>query len=527
MPTLLAQNKWGMLDENKLEKDYFEFKKRLSAVLTKHNLHLLQLAGKLHAKKIKHANPEEIQLLEDQLEAQKKLLTELKTFISQIQFAVDHFLQQLKAIYLTQSENDVQSKEYEASYHAVVDCLVHINAFKKNKYLEVSNGVVTLWSKIHQRYAEILAKKRGGVTLESSFAGYLFDGLSWGTKWSTDPSAPLKQFWMRMSKEIAHTAVGNRVELHVLEQVVVNSAFYTDEWPKIEASIRENKIEALHLYPHTFEENQNWIGLNAPKEPIIIKTQEELEKYIKTPDQNYQNMQQKWQDTQRVRGKWEKSLQAMVKWNQRGELKKSLEDFREIKEWIVVEEKMEEKKSFKDKMKDFFSRHKRKILLGALAMGLIAGGLFTLGILSAVGLIAGGSMIGMIAAGAASTAVAIGAGVVAHAGVTGAAVGVAHVGMAAVGAKAAIASAVGIKAIVGSSVVTLGASAAGGTTGMVSGILADKLEGAKKPAKSSEEIANEVIVPEEQAQPTISASLPLLPEDESIMTEEIQFRRRM
>lgn len=94
------------------------------------------------------------------------------------------------------------------------------------------------------------------VTLESSYAGALFDDISWGTTWSIEPDAPLKQFWKRMSRDVASSAKGDIVEVHVFEYPVANSAFTTDEMDTISARIKAGELKEVHMYVHELEKNK-------------------------------------------------------------------------------------------------------------------------------------------------------------------------------------------------------------------------------------------------------------------------------
>ncbi len=302
---------WGGFNELNIEKDKNELKRRLNSIIHTKRLETLQLVGKLFGrlkkldttfnpttankadiplekeladllskkddllKKASTGNEEQFKKLQDEFNAiesnlfiKNKQLIELETFSNNLFPAIDRFTTDLKLLYATNGEDPEIKKQYDKSYNDVVDQLVKIDAFTKDKNLHVLEGGVALWSKLNQRYAELLSKETKKITLESSLAGYLFDGLSWGTTFSIDQTAPLKQFWMRMSREIAKTAVGKAVDLHVLKHVVEISAFYTDEWPKIEASIKEKTIEALHLYKYELQDVKErdiyvWSTLNA------------------------------------------------------------------------------------------------------------------------------------------------------------------------------------------------------------------------------------------------------------------------
>jgi hypothetical protein len=108
---------------------------------------------------------------------------------------------------------------------------------------------VHLWSKL-DKYHSIDTVKGGasGLTLESSAAGSLFDGLSFGMDYKTNKV--LGQQWKLVSKTFVSQASGV-VHAQVLEGIDETSVLFTTEWPEIKQLIAEGKV--LHLVVHFFE----------------------------------------------------------------------------------------------------------------------------------------------------------------------------------------------------------------------------------------------------------------------------------
>lgn len=225
-------------------------------------------------KKLKsHTDVELLSALPEEITKREKKNKKLNQDINELMELVIAFNSQLEKYYmLDQPPSDKEKEDFKKSYEAITKKLNSMNAFRKDKFLQVYRNGVALWSKLHQVEAEKIAKAFGRLTLESSLAGYLFDGLSWGTSWKPVPGFPMKEFWGEMSKEIAETSLNKPeseknitdddelveqpdadekgwVHFYVLEEVVSSSAAIVDEWNgRIEKYIKENKLNGIKMF---------------------------------------------------------------------------------------------------------------------------------------------------------------------------------------------------------------------------------------------------------------------------------------
>ncbi len=107
---------------------------------------------------------------------------------------------------------------------------------------------LTLWSKLTAlpplRRIQEVGK---GVSLESSVAGGLFDGLSFGVPWGNDL---LSKQWTLISQNFVKYAQGV-VHSMVLQGVHPRSVFVTTEWPIIQELMAAGRVTALIV--HVFD----------------------------------------------------------------------------------------------------------------------------------------------------------------------------------------------------------------------------------------------------------------------------------
>ena len=108
---------------------------------------------------------------------------------------------------------------------------------------------VHLWSKLN-KYHSIDTVKGGdaGLTLESSAAGSLFDGLSFGMDYSTNKV--LGQQWKMVSKTFVSQSTGV-VHAQVLKGIDPSSVLFKTEWPEIRGLIEAGTV--THLVVHFFD----------------------------------------------------------------------------------------------------------------------------------------------------------------------------------------------------------------------------------------------------------------------------------
>jgi|GEM_PF-5419618 len=256
-------SKFGSFNEEGWTNSKKTFLSRLENLVIDNDIEVKKLESQL--RKMKETDPKNlneversallnnIHELESQLASKENHLKSIQLFAAEITKEVEIFSNALKEVSDTQGSVDALNS-FQRALNNVMACLVKFDAFRKNELGNEIKGGVVLWSKINQRYAGLLAQADNKTTLEGSLAGSLFDGISWGIGWSTNPENLLKQFWMKMSIEIANTA-DQDVELHAFGQVVRESAFYTDEWPRIEAKIKEDEgFKGLYLTKHLLVE---------------------------------------------------------------------------------------------------------------------------------------------------------------------------------------------------------------------------------------------------------------------------------
>jgi hypothetical protein len=100
-------------------------------------------------------------------------------------------------------------------------------------------GNINLWSKTNKHMPNELAAASGGITLESSLAGYLFDGLDFGVKYHT--SDLLKAQWTEVSRNYVMNAKGV-VTAHVLIGVNYGSVMYRTESGVIMEKLKNGEV---------------------------------------------------------------------------------------------------------------------------------------------------------------------------------------------------------------------------------------------------------------------------------------------
>lgn len=97
--------------------------------------------------------------------------------------------------------------------------------------------------------AEHFAEQTGGITLELSMAGSMFDGLDFGIgsayKWD---ESPLKYQWDEFSR-LYGEGIRGQVHIHQYRGVRRASIFNLTEWPAMQGAIAKGMVEPLfHVY---------------------------------------------------------------------------------------------------------------------------------------------------------------------------------------------------------------------------------------------------------------------------------------
>jgi hypothetical protein len=110
----------------------------------------------------------------------------------------------------------------------------------EDKYAENIN----LWSKTNKHMPNEKAGASGGVTLESSLAGYLFDGLDFGVDYST--SDLLKAQWTEVSHNFVKNAKGV-VKAHLLIGVNHDSVMYRTESKVIMEKLKSKEVTKVEM----------------------------------------------------------------------------------------------------------------------------------------------------------------------------------------------------------------------------------------------------------------------------------------
>jgi hypothetical protein len=106
---------------------------------------------------------------------------------------------------------------------------------------------INLWSKTNRHMPTEKANASGGITLEGSLAGALFDGLDFGVDYDT--SDLLKAQWKQVSLNFVKNAKGT-VTAHMLIGVNQKSVLYNTEAEVIGKKLESGEVTAvvLHYY---------------------------------------------------------------------------------------------------------------------------------------------------------------------------------------------------------------------------------------------------------------------------------------
>jgi len=147
---------------------------------------------------------------------------------------------------------------------------------------------VHLWSKL-EKYLAIDTVKGGeeGLSLESSAAGSIFDGLTFGMKYTTNKV--LGQQWKLVSKTFVAQSMGI-VHAQVLRGIDESSVLFKTEWPEVKKLIEEGRV--LHLVVHFFDLVDG--QLVETKKPKVVRTQaefDEIERVSVDTDAAYKQVQ--------------------------------------------------------------------------------------------------------------------------------------------------------------------------------------------------------------------------------------------
>ncbi|HEY9602398.1 MAG TPA: hypothetical protein V6C85_12355 [Allocoleopsis sp.] len=110
-----------------------------------------------------------------------------------------------------------------------------------------------LWSKLNVRKSEKAAKATGGIALETTVGGYIFNGLNFGYSWGESPAISL--LWQQLSPTYVKHLHGT-IEADVLEGIDPSSVLSKIEIKEVLKLIEENKVEKLTVNIHKMTNNQ-------------------------------------------------------------------------------------------------------------------------------------------------------------------------------------------------------------------------------------------------------------------------------
>jgi len=101
---------------------------------------------------------------------------------------------------------------------------------------------INLWSKTNRHMPTEKAKESGGITLEGSLAGALFDGLNFGVDYDT--SDLLKHQWKQVSLNFVKNAKGT-VTAHMLIGVNQKSVLYNTEAEVVGKKLESGEVTSV------------------------------------------------------------------------------------------------------------------------------------------------------------------------------------------------------------------------------------------------------------------------------------------
>ncbi|MFF3371488.1 hypothetical protein ACFYXF_00870 [Streptomyces sp. NPDC002680] len=133
-----------------------------------------------------------------------------------------------------------------------------------------------LWSKLNTRRSDKAALADGGVFLESSVGGKLFNDLSFGFPWNGSPA--MSQLWEKLSSTYVGGLTGT-VNADVLDGIHPSSVLTQTEWVRLKDLINKGQVDGLTVNIFTFENNRFQIVDQVP-----VKTQTEFDNLAKVPD---------------------------------------------------------------------------------------------------------------------------------------------------------------------------------------------------------------------------------------------------
>lgn len=225
------------MNTDKLQADLNEFNKRISSAITAQLLELATLP--------KNAGQDERDKINQIIDTLRLVKMLTPGFVAHLKMAIDN-------------DSAASRQDCVHALNQIIDKLVEIDAFRRDTQLVLWDKGLDLWSKCEPFFASRAAAEGEKLILESSFAGNLFNNLSWGAPW-TD-TTPMKAFWSRMSEEAVNTSRHSQeteVNVHLLNTVPKNTFFRDAEWPVLSRLIKDDNeaLTALNLNFYDFQED--------------------------------------------------------------------------------------------------------------------------------------------------------------------------------------------------------------------------------------------------------------------------------
>ncbi|WP_432032048.1 hypothetical protein [Streptomyces antibioticus] len=150
--------------------------------------------------------------------------------------AADKLMREFDRLNALHVPADWWRRHYKDSDFATQRDLKANETFKSNKYL---------WSKTEPYYPARQAAEAGGLILETSPPGKIFNAKNFGfERWSDAPVQA--DLWTQMSAHYVDGAQSS-VEAVILEGRVANSVLTAHEWPHLKELIRKGQVSDMHV----------------------------------------------------------------------------------------------------------------------------------------------------------------------------------------------------------------------------------------------------------------------------------------
>ncbi|MFF0186921.1 hypothetical protein [Streptomyces sp. NPDC005244] len=158
-----------------------------------------------------------------------------------------------------------------------------------------------LWSKTEPYYPAKKAAEAGGLILETSFPGKIFNGKNFGFEnWSDAPVQA--QLWEHMSSHYVDAARGP-VEAVMLGGKVDGSVLTKHEWPHLKKRIEAGEVSNLHVkvmgFRNDSQESQAW-SLET-RATFNVHSQNSFDQIPSPQDPDFWDKQNRWRNQEKAR----------------------------------------------------------------------------------------------------------------------------------------------------------------------------------------------------------------------------------